>query len=97
MPAWGRKGGPLTDGVARDLKAAGLSDMKCVPSVAHIRWLDSCDMFHELMCRLQQLTVVLSFRYCTERIIICYNDVNQCSFLHYIIAVCKKTRQAMYV
>jgi len=52
MQERGRNGGPLKDRMARDLRAAGKSDMKCEPSVAHIRWLDSCDMFHELTCRL---------------------------------------------
>jgi hypothetical protein len=37
---------------ARDLRAAGKSEVECEPSVELIRWLEGCDAFHKLMCRL---------------------------------------------
>jgi hypothetical protein len=52
MQVKGRTGGPLKDRAARDLRAAGKGEMNCEPSVAYIRWLESCDAFHELMYRL---------------------------------------------
>jgi hypothetical protein len=42
----------MKDSVAKDLRAAGRSEMKCEPSVVHIPWLEDCDEFHELMYRL---------------------------------------------
>jgi hypothetical protein len=49
MQTKGRTGGPLKDKVLTDLRAAGKSEVKFEPSLAHIRWLKSCDAFHELV------------------------------------------------
>jgi hypothetical protein len=73
----------VTDRVATCLKASRSSERDCEPTVVHMTWLGSCYVFHKLMYKLQQLTV-LSFRYCTDRI-------------NYFIAVLEETRKAIYL
>ena len=52
MQAKGRTGKPLKERVSMDFRAAGKSEIKCETSVAHIRWLESCGAFHEIIYRL---------------------------------------------
>jgi hypothetical protein len=52
MQAKIRTGGTLKDRVTTDLRAAGKREMKFELSAVHIRWLESCDTFHEIMYRL---------------------------------------------
>jgi hypothetical protein len=87
----------VIDRVATYMTAVLRSDIKCELSVVNIPGMESCNVPSELFYRLQQLTVVFSFIYFTDRYICCYMDVNQCSWLHYIIAFCKKTRHTMYL
>jgi hypothetical protein len=52
MQAKRRTGGISKDRVATDLRAATKREMKFEPLAVHIRWLESCDSFHEIVYRL---------------------------------------------
>ena len=57
----------MKESVPTCLRAVVRSEMKCETSVVHIPWMDSCNVPSELTYRLLQLTVVVTFRYFTDR------------------------------
>ena len=57
----------VKDSVVTYLRVFVISEIKCELSAVHIPWMESCNVPSELMYRLKQLTVAVSFCYFTDR------------------------------
>ena len=85
---------PLIDRVATDLRAAGKSEMKCEMSVAHIRWLESCDAFHKLMYKAVTADSCRVIQVLHWELTFLNMDVNQCNcYIPLLLFAIRQDRQ----